>query len=1578
MYINKVDETVDEFIDDFYDKIVTSKFTKYYDEQNFVKYQKDINNLLVDYFDDINKDRINKVLNNKDNTEKLFELIKKYIAYYTMLTIGFFYKYKYDTYVNNVIEFSKNQSGFNLKIDDFFNSDSNSKILGYYGLIKNILVILDADNIKLANLAKKKEFIEPMEFLNMFGKVYVDEHFRVQNLGGVVSKQAHNIIKTIIIGEIYIKQDKQNIHLFLEQSEIVTGEFIYIDIVIQTSDVIDYNTIESVLTRRDIENGLVSTFYDLISENNRYTSQTLNHDQKIIALLNSGYVIPVAEDFMLYSKDTENYDKYINKLSVVSKKKEEPKIKYIVNKIESVEDYYSPIEKEKLELINKNFDPLLSDRMGVIVNHMEDIKIISKIELVGQRFVENNEYYNDLKTFMKYPYINFSKFKDYGFGVVTPKYIDVIRSISMDEIGKNKVLQIRSSNPNNILNIVGLIIPNTNYDIKCAGLNNIISSKNVKKKNGTTKNNTNGYNVALNFIKKNIGNDNDHNIYWKFDLENDKVKFDNYDITNSLDTTEQVKLIMVKLYDDTIRHIYDVITKNLDKKKISMQMATKYLVNICNKVMDISKNKILYDDYIKKIYLNNLIKYKDEYDTKMDIITGLTGKVIKLPTYKKEHKSNMDVIILKKNIEATVVDDQKETYAITAICQHNITWDNLMALRKKEPNKFNDILFSFFIQYVDKTYDDQYICKSCGALVNIASFVQESSYDDEGHFVSFNVTINIPLEDIPEYEKYKSSIRNLEKTVEKFASIFKINTLIGGSNSIKMKIRQIVKDSIDLMLIHNTNLKHMFKIRTANLGLYGINKDYSNLFTFELENSIFVYSSTDKDYYKNIKKNNIYIYLLFFMLLEISDNQIIFMIGDKICNYNLFAKFGGNLFDGLNIKKGNSNTVTPLRNYRVLCYVLFYMSCLMTKYNLWFYEQTDDKKKFNPIIQKMIIHTFVDFVNSVIEVFSSKNKKYIYDIVVNKFFQKLNGTFSNNDLLVRLKNLEEKKILDKRSKFELGDSNKIVMTGEYAKGEYMGDSLFMYLYECRAATTQLTNRINTNKLYYDVIDVTNCKGGTFHKWEYKNKDYVCSICGRVANEKANSISQDTIKENYMDLIMEKTAKKYCASGNLHNCIEGKCIRCDVDIDKNVDRKELEKIYNTVKKLKLESTKKHIITTKKDDTKKNIINELKNEYGETKVHKEDYFKFIDLFINRIESVVGKDYNVSNKNIFLRYDAYIIDYDHNGYPLDNPVMIIDKDNKIIFKKNHPFFGVDVFYYINNKLGIEVYYNAINRILLGYKENNKEYQKAKNHCIKIKINYSVMNMIKLFGYEDKLVKVRCDDCIEDKKIALENAISDIGKERINILKKILKDTQRYVFRFANNYYAINRNIEDVDMLNFVNKYKDKLNKISLSNDKYTFLDHWETIKDELFYENIHNKIININADDEYTNADTLSNYDYSGNLILFYIIREMLKLMDINDDKYNKTNIVHLLLDMIVSFYNEYGNSMLTDNRDIKRFAFMLTLNDYADISEDFTAGYYDEYKNPDEPISKELRNEVEDIQEENEALDMEDVNQDYEGE
>ena len=62
---------------------------------------------------------------------------------------------------------------------------------------------------------------------------------------------------------------------------------------------------------------------------------------------------------------------------------------------------------------------------------------------------------------------------------------------------------------------------------------------------------------------------------------------------------------------------------------------------------------------------------------------------------------------------------------------------------------------------------------------------------------------------------------------------------------------------------------------------------------------------------------------------------------DKLVNFTIFDKFAISLFDGLQIRINNGNDVKSLSNYKLLCYIIYYFSGMIIKFNYWY---TDNQK----------------------------------------------------------------------------------------------------------------------------------------------------------------------------------------------------------------------------------------------------------------------------------------------------------------------------------------------------------------------------------------------------------------------------------------------------------------------------------------------------------------------------------------------------------------------------------------------------------------------------------------------------------
>ena len=180
MYIDKIDDLIDKILDDFYATIILEdkRFKLFLQEMNFVKYQSDINDIVKKYISNLNLSDIKQFVTNNDIINKIIDVIKKYIILYIFLYIGFYYTSTDSIYANNIIEFTKNQSSYNFKIEGFFNSESNSLIIDFYRTIKKILNLLNAENKQRKEfLASRPDYKSIVKFLNELGGDFINAVF---------------------------------------------------------------------------------------------------------------------------------------------------------------------------------------------------------------------------------------------------------------------------------------------------------------------------------------------------------------------------------------------------------------------------------------------------------------------------------------------------------------------------------------------------------------------------------------------------------------------------------------------------------------------------------------------------------------------------------------------------------------------------------------------------------------------------------------------------------------------------------------------------------------------------------------------------------------------------------------------------------------------------------------------------------------------------------------------------------------------------------------------------------------------------------------------------------------------------------------------------------------------------------------------------------------------------------------------------------------------------------------------------------------------------------------------------------
>lgn len=1439
MYINKVDDLLDRIVDDFYTVVVLKekKLDKIKEEVNFIKFQKDLNEAITKYIKTIPASEITDIVKKGDSYNTIHETIQKYIVIYVFLYLGFFYKGKSEGYINNIIEFSRNQSEYSLKLPNFFNSESNSLIIKLFYICRNVSTLLTKDSIKIEYIRREPYAQDTIDFLNSLNDEFISAAFRLKALDGNVSNQAHNIIKTIIILLVYKISDKKTLYNIIETVEMSDGEYMFIDIVEPIVDVINFNSIESLLSKKDLLSGLAYDIWDYMGEMDDMNKKILSNEDKINILINSGIIVPILDDFLLYHRDNERYDKISESGAV--KKKEDTKVRYIIGKIDSTAELYSDAANKDTKLkgnIMKNFSVPLYNKKAILRNNNEEIKIINKFINQGKRNIENNDFFNDLIGYRRYAYINFKDFDKSGFSNHFTKTVTAVRAVNFDltsefrQTNTDQKLQLRVGARDTIGNIVGFMIPSNNQSIKCIKISDTINIRDL----GGRKKNKNGFNLFMSFLKRSIIKKEKHNssVYWLFDPQYDIVKIDNVVTKEHMSPQDLIKGMVSELYNHVISQIYIEIIERIDiHNDITIDKALKIVKFIEKTILGVPLSSEMYEDVEKYLFEKKLKILTDPELPGGDLLYGLEGDTIQLPTYQSPGKPLVKTI----TIDLAHVDESGniiEDVMIDGICQHNITWDNLSKIKRDDYAEYMRQLYLFIQQYVIENTSQDYVCRSCGFYLDIKKYIQEGVFDDEKGFITFSMPMETNLEDMPEYEKLQFSIKIMDKNIEKIASSVGIPYFVGNATPIKWRRKSIIKNAIDMVTSNNQLLMKNFKERNEiKTKLYGVSKALSSLFVFDMENNIFQTSSKDKDQeqFKIIKRNNIITYIMIFIILELNESQISFFVTDKknMCDIRIFDKVYTSLFAGLRLKRNNANDTVDITKYKMLCYLIYMISCRIAKHRLWGSLQATEKniQKMIPNTQRYIVHTAVDIINSILENSYQSGVSYIFEIFRARFLSKLNTLFNNNEYYNILLSQNKLSFVTAKKRAHL----KLIPN----------DVVIPYTYEPVQWRTVIPVRFFPpilKRIEYNlngISNLSNCPDGQFHKWKFENGVLVCTLCKAVMRDIKYSQSEtDKIIEKFTLERLNLLAVKICqVDGELHqyayDSTSGQyiCLKCKKPDNYRYSTDELHNIDKVIDKINSYRRARYqtIVDTYHimDETEKHNIMDVVDRYRTNfvkSINRDSPFKYIDDFMDLLQTLIGNEVK-GEYPINLKNNTYIIDHDHNGHDLAGKIILIsESDNKISYKADHPHFKTDVLYYTDKSISrIDVFYDLITRRLIGYKEASRDYVDIINTDKKIKINYSIQNKLKLLGYSSEYINIDDDysfikdTYIKPKKFdpfveentkgfaytsdlssvepnILQNMfkeiVGDICSNRINNLKQILLEFQRLFNRIINGF--------------------------------------------------------------------------------------------------------------------------------------------------------------------------------------------------
>lgn len=1573
MYINQIDEFFDVILNKFNEYLIKENvFEKTLLDNNFVKFQNNILKYIKTFVDTISRKQILDIIKKESYVDAILNIIKRYCGFYIYLGIAYYYKGNRDLFITNMVEISRFQKDAIYQIPNFFNSENNSKIITFYNDIKNIIYLSSfktMDKIKIILINNPLKYNSTIVLFNDLGEDYIVDYFLIQD-------NFHNIIKALIFKQIYLLEDKNEIFKMITMEEKQNAEYRYIEIIVSNhKKIIDFNIIQQFVSAEKLNYRLAEEIYSYLEEGRNMKELLIKENQDFVNyLFDNMILVPITEDFLRFHKDTEKYDTD-NVLDTNIKDRDATRIKFVVNKINNVKNYYSTLleKNPKLKLDTEaHFYKPLQSRLAILYNDYEELKIIQKLELSEN--VSDYDLLIDLENIRKYAYVNFKHFKNYGIKIRPRRTIQGIRSTNIQQ--KNQPLELRIGHNNIDMNVVGVAYNPSRISLDCFKTDDMLDVRKVA-------NEKNGYHAFTKIMKKTFNEPNQKLYYWLFDNNIDKPILDSYVDYNKDNADQNIKIMLEQIYNNYIELVYNKINNYFNTiQDISISNFNKIMYGYSKKYFDFNLDPIMKSTITESIYENNIKELEIIPDDIDSIIPGRNESIIKLPVLKIE-KSKVKIIKLDEEEIGAKIDLSKMN---EAVCYHYIKWREILRLAKNT-DVFNQAVFEFVKQYVRPNKSGDYTCKSCHEMVQIHKYVFEGTFSEEGDvFLTTNIAVTEKLEKIPKYDKYKKTIKNIEKNIEKIAYSLNIYSYMGNTDITKLRRKMVIKDTIDLILLHSEHIKKEPKDRKEQANKkYGINKELSNLFFFELTDNIFMTSSTDTDYYKLIKFNNVIAYLIYIMLSDINSGQLLSLKPDKKYNLLFFTSIKEALFSNLFLRI-NVKEKIPLLNLPLFAYILYYISGMLIANRFWLWNdtETDPKRKlaleFN--LQKSIIHTVLDLINSIAEANYETNKNFLYEIINTRFSVKLSQVYNDNELFKRIEILTSRDIkVDMATKKITYTSRKVNLINlVHTNVDY---KIMNVMYEqCTLGTSEIIIKtIEPAKNNFDIL--TNCPNGAFHRWDFKNNNLICNLCKQqyndiVKNLGVTSSEKDTF--DYMDKLkfinLKKLSHKYCITGQLHEVNqENICNNCKANLNTiNLSDKELLQLEKNIqiktneasiiKFNKLQEYNENMIAT--DTDIKKILNKLSKRY-ETQVGT-NLENYIIEFVTRLSTILGNKIKVDDKTIYLKENIYIIDHDYMGNIIKTPLIVLSSEDKIKLIHNHPSLNKDVIYYKDQAQKMYVYYDSLTLQYIGYSLDNKTIKKNRNNA-SLRLELSVKDCIMMLGYENQYLNI--NNILNDSdKIDNKSLIIKVVRNRIKNLKQIISRTQSILYNIINSGKKISAyNLEEKTI---IAEFTKKLKHINTSdtNGHNIIFKHHKIINHRLTINYNIPENVNLELNNNYLHVKKINNLENSDCKLIFYLIFNFNRILDYNKMVAIESELAHLLIKIIKYLFKLYHINI--SDYHVRKFDFLInTETPYIDEAINIVGPYNEllSQQEIDDPDRKEANYD------EDEAKDSLDID-DYE--
>lgn len=1291
MYITQVDTALSETLDLAYGIISEGEPIG---GVSWGSRTEEIDRLLQQIYDEMNLDSVQRQIGRIRAAQRVAAVFRQYVAIYLMLYIGYHDDGDLAVYRNNLVQYAslhRSRGG---------EAQLTPEVI--YQLVQwreKIQVI--RQYLPLAELGREAMIGNSpgAEFVRRWGEEYVQQHLVAEG-----EVQVHNLLKTVVFGDLYQATDREDILLLLQESEEDRGEYIYIQIV--TSNDI-YRSLEAF-----------SSLWPADPTSQRLAAVMWQEGAwggvappSVESWWRAPGSHPIVQDWLRYHRDTSQVgDSRLSELpgyrDLGSDRAEDTRASIIVREIDAISERWSAAirsQEANIQAIERLFEHQLQDRQAVFHNHTEEMLALDRIISAGPKEMDQNEYYLDLDYIVRHAYFNYRTPDPHlptllEYRLRSGGQAELLRycNLQFQEQHRDRAVDWRPAEVGTSLSVVGqLRLPLQWSGVPTRGQLQPTTWETLRDQ--TIARLTSGVTVT----------GETYPVLQRDDRQRDVPLYVTEGLTEEglLQATEMLRSAYLETAADLLRQVGH---RTWHYAASTLHHWLSYA--------QIPRTSDLIVLYLRRYYLPvSLPREVRPGPTPQDQIHYRYQAPVQPPLRLIEIDLRNPVLpipYLDVEAEAQLADLQAREGG--ASCRHELDWRQIRELADGPINDYNQALEQFLQTYAIHTLDQGYVCKICSAVLPVAPEVV-TSWSSSSYYVSY-IPPRVELSQVEEYVDYEPLIEAVGSLVRRVSQMAGIRVFIGNDEVSQTRRVSLIKSVLDLTIAHN---RTSLESPAPDPSVYGVRPSIDSVYYFRVDPSMlqdsFGTQITDETQIR-IKRDNLLLYFMYVFLTELSPGQVIHMTHTSRTNIHTYLKVAPRLFRGLRVRTSiNDPRTIEVTEWPVFCYLLYVYSYNLSRYRLW-QSTASTRQGYDPGVQIAIVHSMIHLINDVSYQAGRHPDHYVYRQSTHQFYSNVYPLFRNAEVMEML-GVEH-------SRYDRGlmasSTPQVTPLGTLPLAQYESVETLPMPYPSYTRRGWYPAR-DLRTLVYPIAETldarTVCEDGQYYHWQLEGGQWTDTRCGmRMAEVPPLTQPSESRRPAVYQRSLRQLADHYCPDGYAHQMdAEGTCTRCGYRPGSEIPPESLLRLAEGWR-------------AKRPWTQPIPVEDPC--LGYTLPVWDGGLLEVLLSILGAETQVGVE-GVHRLPIYLDDDLYAIRANHLGKPLETPATYRHSERQFTLVPDHPHYGTAVYSYTNRKAGVDVYYDMVTLQQLGYKPHQGEYATVEG--VELSVVPSVRDQLRALGWKD-----------------------------------------------------------------------------------------------------------------------------------------------------------------------------------------------------------------------------------------------------